>query len=127
VAKLPAGWKKVATEHSMWSDLLDDQGRKRAAIFFKAAFYDYSAFIRWECPFERKIKCGDGSDVYQDHGTRRVSCHGVVLHNGKEIYRTESMEFVGNEKYNVTDKQMQQMSEWLTENIPTWKDPFKNW
>lgn len=47
-AKLPPGWKKVATDHSMWSDLIDDTGRKRAAIFFKAAFYDYHAFIRWE-------------------------------------------------------------------------------
>lgn len=47
-AKLPPGWKKVLSDHSMWSDLIDDTGRKRAAIFFKAAFYDYHAFIRWE-------------------------------------------------------------------------------
>lgn len=39
----PAGWKLVATGHSMWSDVVDDKGAKRAQVFFKAAFYDYSA------------------------------------------------------------------------------------
>lgn len=43
--ELPAGWKKVATDHSMWSDLVDDKGRKRAGIFYKAAFYDRSAHL----------------------------------------------------------------------------------
>ena len=40
---LPNGWKKVATDYSMWSKLIDDKGRERAAIFYKAAFYDRKA------------------------------------------------------------------------------------
>jgi hypothetical protein len=44
--KLPDGWSKRATDHSMWSDLVDGKGRKRASIFYKAAFYDRRAFIR---------------------------------------------------------------------------------
>ena len=44
----PAGWSKKATEHSMWSELLDETGKKRGAIFYKAAFYDRRAFIRLE-------------------------------------------------------------------------------
>lgn len=43
--ELPAGWSKRATDHSMWSELVDDKGRKRASIFYKAAFYDRSAHI----------------------------------------------------------------------------------
>ena len=43
--KLPDGWKKVAAEHSLWTDLIDENGRKRAAIFYKATFYDRSAHI----------------------------------------------------------------------------------
>src|SRR5882757_9357690 len=39
----PSGWKLVPTEHSMWSDVVDAYGKKRAAVFFKAAFYDYKA------------------------------------------------------------------------------------
>ena len=46
--KLPQGWRIQPTNHSMWSDLLDEAGVKRAAIFYKAAFYDRSAFIRFE-------------------------------------------------------------------------------
>jgi hypothetical protein len=46
-AKIPAGWKKVPhADRSMWSDLVDDKGVKRAGIFFKAAFYDYKAYIQ---------------------------------------------------------------------------------
>ncbi len=43
--KLPAGWKKVATGHSMWTDLVDDKGAKVTGIFYKASFYDRKAFI----------------------------------------------------------------------------------
>ena len=43
---LPAGWQLVATEHSMWSELLDDRGRTRANVFYKAAFYDRRADMR---------------------------------------------------------------------------------
>jgi len=47
--QLPEGWKKIPTDHSMWTDLVDEKGRKRAAIFYKAAFYDMSAHISiWE-------------------------------------------------------------------------------
>lgn len=43
--RLPAGWKIVPTDHSMWSELQDEKDVKRASIFYKAAFYDRSAFI----------------------------------------------------------------------------------
>ena len=45
-ATLPAGWKKVATDHSMWSKLVDADGNEVASIFYKAAFYDRRACIR---------------------------------------------------------------------------------
>lgn len=44
-ATLPAGWKKVATDHSMWTDIVDETGKKRGSIFYKAAFYDRSATL----------------------------------------------------------------------------------
>lgn len=46
VVQFPTGWQKVATEHSMWSDLFDGEGKLRASIFYKAAFYDRRAFMR---------------------------------------------------------------------------------
>lgn len=50
-ATFPKGWKKQPTDHSMWSDIVDEKGRKRGAIFYKAAFYDRSAHARLECRF----------------------------------------------------------------------------
>jgi hypothetical protein len=44
-ATLPAGWSKKGTDHSMWSQVVDEHGRKRLSIFYKAAFYDRDAFI----------------------------------------------------------------------------------
>lgn len=45
-ATLPAGWRKEGSDHSMWSYIVDELGRRRVAIFYKAAFYDRSAFMR---------------------------------------------------------------------------------
>jgi len=42
-AELPPGWRLEASSHPMHSDLLDEKGRKRAGIFYKAAFYDRRA------------------------------------------------------------------------------------
>jgi hypothetical protein len=49
-ATLPEGWKKQPSEHSMWSHVVDPLGRKRVAIFYKAAWYDRDAFMRLETP-----------------------------------------------------------------------------
>lgn len=45
-ATLPDGWTRQAADHDMWSYLLDQQGRRRVAIFYKAAFYDRRAAMR---------------------------------------------------------------------------------
>ncbi len=45
-AELPAGWEKRATDHSMWSEILNKEGEKVASIFYKAAFYDRDAFFQ---------------------------------------------------------------------------------
>lgn len=45
-ATLPTGWSRKASDHDMWSHIVDDLGRERVAIFYKAAFYDRHAFMR---------------------------------------------------------------------------------
>ena len=44
--ELPKGWEKRPTDHDMWNELVDDTGKVRATIFYKAAFYDQRAFLR---------------------------------------------------------------------------------
>jgi hypothetical protein len=53
--KMPEGWKIKPTEHSMWSDLIDNNGSTRASIFYKAAFYDRDAFINFETRFHLEV------------------------------------------------------------------------
>lgn len=43
--KFPEGWKLAATDHTLWSNLLDGEGMVRARIFYKAAFYDRNATL----------------------------------------------------------------------------------
>lgn len=46
--ELPSGWTIEPTSHPMWSHLVDNNGKKVASIFYKAAFYDREAFINIE-------------------------------------------------------------------------------
>lgn len=53
--KLPAGWRKLGDDHPMWSSLVDDKGMERAAIFYKAAFYDRKSWMSvYTTPRERR-------------------------------------------------------------------------
>lgn len=42
-ATLPEGWSRQGSDHDMWSYIVDDLGRRRASVFYKAAFYDRRA------------------------------------------------------------------------------------
>lgn len=37
---LPEGWTKGASEHDMYSNVVDERGVERVSVFYKAAFYD---------------------------------------------------------------------------------------
>ena len=42
-ATIPAGWQKQGTDHSMHVKIVDELGRERVSVFYKAAFYDRRA------------------------------------------------------------------------------------
>lgn len=42
-ATLPDAWTRQPSDHSMWSHIVDQHGRRRARVFYKAAFYDRRA------------------------------------------------------------------------------------
>lgn len=45
-ATLPTGWKKRPTDHSSWSEIVDQDGYVGFQIFYKAASYDRRAFMQ---------------------------------------------------------------------------------
>jgi hypothetical protein len=60
----PKGWTLRATEHSMHSDIIDDNGRVRGGLFYKAAFYDRKARVSWNRRYTVDIDYRDGFEIY---------------------------------------------------------------
>jgi len=83
-AQLPDGWNIQPTDHSMWSDLLDAKGRQRAAIFYKAAFYDRNAHMY---PISRfSIHRDYNAEDYKTNITHHVKdCGKIVFSFHKKV------------------------------------------
>ena len=105
---LPDGWKKVRTDHSMWSDLIDDKGRRRAGIFYKGSFYDRKAHMN----LNRRISV----DCYE-HKFKAIATDGE-----KDLFEVEH----GGE-YDGREEARKQCEQWLNENHPDWKDVTAYW
>jgi hypothetical protein len=118
--KLPKGWEKKPTDHSMWSVLVDDKNRERASIFYKAAFYDRSAHIRLTSRF----------GIRQNYD-RQYKENVVVMHvtDCDEIVHTTDPIQLPNDirKYKVIDQAKKVAVAWLDENYPYWQNPGAYW
>jgi hypothetical protein len=64
-ATLPPGWKKERSGHAMWSHIVDEQGKKRVAIFYKAAFYDRRADANLVSRYQ--LESSNGVDRWHIH------------------------------------------------------------
>lgn len=146
-AKFPAGWRKQATSHSMWSNLLDDKGRKRGMIFYKAAFYDRSAHISLNVRFTRNRIMLDakreeifdrstGEYANGKHGAQNVFDHFVVTDNatneiafdGEIVSRPDWSNRPEAEKIQAqADAAGEKCEQWLKQNYPDWKSPLAYW
>jgi hypothetical protein len=112
---LPPGWKKQASDHSMHSDLLDDKGRRRAGIFYKAAFYDRRA----DLSISRRFAISsyeDGAD--DDHRRVVVKDGGAAVHAVGE-YKSRD--------FTECDRLEKLAEAWLAERYPNWNDAFAYW
>lgn len=131
--KLPAGWSKNATDHNMWSDLLDNRGRRRAGIFFKAAFYDRNGHMDWKTRFSVDVRLEGGHSIYDLRKVCQKRCYATVLDVDTKVYRTElSAEPLSVEVYCDANEKLQepliaQARAWLNERYPNWHDSFAHW
>jgi len=112
-AKLPAGWTRRPTNHSMWSELVDGKGRVRASIFYKAAFYDRKAHLRLAPRFTIEKEYPDepsfsSSRTFVRDGER------IIFDAGWHTHDPESAAFV--------DQGREACEAWLHENRPGWDD-----
>lgn len=107
-AELPPGWSKAPTDHSMWSSIVDDRGRVRVNVFYKAAFYDRSASMS----LERRY---DVTGIYPDGDFRNRAGVAVVdKATGEHIWTG------GQESWSAADA-------WLDANLPDHRDVVAAW
>lgn len=131
-ATLPDGWRKVATGHSLYSKLLDDQGRVRATIMYKAAFYDRDASLSVARRFRPGIDYSEG--VYQRQKSHReyvaIVTDGDVDCGGRVIWRQTFADPEGANKYaddGAYNRANEAGSTWLDKHYPEWLDATAYW
>lgn len=116
----PAGWQLVRTDHNMWNDLLDPDGNKRGAMFYKAAFYDRSAYLDLCCRFNIR------SD-YADHIVREAieaseTCDPDLKPIAKLFYANENFDPHRNEDHAKLPYQRYQVVD--ADGHPIWTGPW---
>ena len=86
--ELPTGWSLKRTDHSMWSNLVDNKGRERASIFYKSAFYDRDAFINFNRRFHISSEKHDYDEEQFEHQPEFITVgYEEVLEEVKEPRR----------------------------------------
>jgi hypothetical protein len=117
----PEGWKKQRTNHSMWTDLLDDKNRKRGSIFYKAACYDRDAFMHLSRRYGAGIQPLEGfEDNYHDQ-----NYYGVVTDDDQIVWHTE--DYATYEELNKKKLLADEAKNWLEEHYPDHADVLAYW
>ena len=114
--ELPKGWTKRATDHAMHSELLDDKGRRRAWIFYKAAFYDRVANMQMARRFSVQ--------VYKPVPNKPQCYQCVVLDGDTEVFNAGEW---CNDKDAVCLVVEKPAFDWLQANYPDWKNVWAYW
>jgi hypothetical protein len=121
---MPPGWELRPTDHSMHSNLHDEQGRVRASMFYKAAFYDRDASISLCRRFsvnQYDIQDGDSDNLI------RVSVYDADAMRREPIHVIEHECADAKERYSKRDELGNEAKEWLSEAYPDWENPLAYW
>jgi len=128
---LPPGWTRGDgdNDYGYWTYILDDKGRRRFAIFYKAAFYDRSAHIGIEARFTlREHWDATTSDFmgwheFTDNATGEVPWKSDEYGQLPETRDRDVMGAYCDKK----DAAATAGEEWADENHPDWRDAIGSW
>ncbi|SCY29454.1 hypothetical protein [Ruminococcus sp. YE282] len=127
--QLPEGWQVKATSHSMWNEIIDNKGRKRATFFYKAAFYDRDAFVNFETRFNISVE--HTADYTADYDVwSKSDYHGVVKDCDKIIFETETRPYCEDlfeEDKKVIKPLTKVLEKYMAEHYPDYKDVNAYW
>lgn len=108
---LPSGWRKEASNQAEWTYLLDEKGRQRVRIFYKAVSYDSSAHMT---PVGRIYLSGDYT-------------FATVMDGEVELFRTENLPLAGQNAWVVHGKARRAAEAWTHFYFPDWENVLAYW
>jgi hypothetical protein len=126
--KLPAGWKRIPTEHHMWNKLIDEQGRERGLIFYKAAFYDERAHFSLSYRFTISP-----NNSYYNHENENLNYKSDMdywceVKDGEKIVWSTPRIFSKYLNDNPLELQLKmQAKTWCQDHNIILDDPYANW
>lgn len=123
-AMLPEGWKREATDHSMWSKIVDAQGREHVSVFYKAAFYDRKAHANLTCRYQRS------ENYSSDYGktAETVVDGSIVIQSFPVPPRPSDVDTrYGTPHYEACKAIREQANAWLDEHLPDHNNPAAYW
>ena len=109
----------------MWSDLVDARGRKRAGIFYKAAYYDESAYMSVSRRFTVTLN--------YKHPRYEQGMHQAVVHDGdRVIFCTQGIVLSKDKRYTPSGREAVERDEgiarsWLLARYPDYENPASYW
>ena len=126
--ELPDGWKIEATDNSMWNDLIDNEGRKRACFFYKAALYDRDAFINFCHRYSYDIFPFDYYNGATYEERRFKPWRLFLIDNGRRIkLLKEITPTTDKERFTIIDTMGEIGRAYLNENYPEWENINAYW
>ena len=127
--ELPEGWRIEATGHSLWNNLFDNHGRKRATFFYKAAFYDRDAFINFVHRYSFDISPFDNYETDATYEERKFKPWTLFLtDDDKKIKELEEVVATTDKEYFKIDDTLRKIGKaYLNENYPEWENINAYW
>ena len=125
---LPEGWRLETTGHSMWNDLFDAKGRKRANFFYKSSCYDRDAFINFNTRYHATVDHVAGAET--DYETWKMSDYqGIVTDGDAVIFQTERIAATGDLKKDdkIKEQLWSVVNAYMKEHYPNYTDIHAYW
>ena len=122
--QLPQGWQLCQSNHPHWQELIDDQGRTRADIYFCRDFRSTRTFISLRRRYTTSV------EVSQDNTSVRM----LILDGARQIHATDWVA-LGNHteqahrffEWKAHEEAERQAKEWLRQNFPHWQSCLHYW
>jgi hypothetical protein len=128
-ATLPEGWSIKASDHRLYSHILDTAGRERAEIFYKDSSYDRSADLRVRC----RYTIGSSTAVNADgqavkYGTDEHTHYQIAILDAKQVSEVIDLTPVeGTATRGLHEAACDRARAVLAERFPNWQDPAAYW